>query len=467
LSITNILDYFYYQITNNCFIFGDCFIDLVRFIAMEKKEFYKYLVDLSIAALIVLLATVLIFNYHSFFHSADVSSDLLEEEIEKPKEKFGFPVEEYVFESAKVKPNQFLGNILYWEGISYAQIDELARKAKEVFDVRKIRSGLNYTLVRSDSCGELLSFVYEPSPFNYVVYDFRDSINVFKVEHEIETRVESAYGKVETSLWNSMIENGLSISLIDKMEDALAWSVDFYHAQKGDEYKVIYERKFIEGKPVSIGRLIGAFYENDQAHYAIYWDSKHYSGYYDQYGNPTKKAFLKAPVKFSRISSRFSYNRFHPILKRSRPHFGTDYAAPYGTPIHSVANGTVIARTYSKNNGYYVKIRHDNQYMTQYLHMQKFAEGIHKGSHVKQGQTIGYVGSTGLATGPHVCFRFTKNGRPIDHLRENFPPPEPLPQEELEKYLVVRDSIVPLIDQVGQDFTWVPSAFDPIDSLIP
>jgi murein DD-endopeptidase MepM/ murein hydrolase activator NlpD len=264
-----------------------------------------------------------------------------------------------------------------------------------------------------------------------------------------------------------MIENGMSISLIDKMEDALAWSVDFYHAQKGDEYKLIYERKYINNKAVTVGQLLGAYYLNDKAHYAIYWDTEHYAGYYDQFGNPTKKAFLKAPVKFSRISSRFSYNRFHPVLKRSRPHFGTDYAAAYGTPIHAVANGTVIARAYTKNNGYYVKIRHDNQYMTQYLHMQKFAKGIRKGSHVQQGQTIGYVGSTGLATGPHVCFRFTKNGRPIDHLRENFPPPEPLPQEQLEDYFVLRDSMVPIIDEIGQDFLVEVSDYFSVDSMVP
>jgi murein DD-endopeptidase MepM/ murein hydrolase activator NlpD len=433
---------------------------------MERREFYKYIIDLAIAAMIVIGVVILIFNYGNFFPEQDESNVDAEMAV-IPQERFGYSLEEYSFVTDKIKPNQFLGNILYWEGISYAKIDELARKSKEVFDVRKIRSGFNYTLVKQDSCGDLQSFVYEPSPFEYVVYDFSDSVSVFKVQRAFETRLEEAHGRVETSLWNSMIENGLSISLIDKMEDALAWSVDFYHAQKGDEYKVLYERKYIEGKAVSIGRLIGAYYLNDQAHYAIYWDNEHYAGYYDQFGNPTKKAFLRAPVKFSRISSRFSYNRFHPVLKRSRPHFGTDYAAPRGTPIHAVANGTVVARSYTKNNGYYVKIRHDKQYTTQYLHMSKFAKGIHKGAHVKQGQTIGYVGSTGLATGPHVCFRFTKKGKPIDHLRENFPPPEPLPQDQLEKYLLVRDSIIPLIDAIGPGQGIVLNQLLPIDSTLP
>lgn len=432
---------------------------------MEKREFKKFIVDLSIATVTVLTIVLFIFSFDSLLTKKQVAH-IEPPVIPQPEEKFGFPVEEYSFYTSTIKPNQFLGNILYWEGISYQQIDELARKAQDVFDVRRIRAGFNYTLVRKDSCGDLQSFVYEPNPFSYVVYDFSDSVHVYTDDREFETRIETAYGRVETSLWNSMIENGLSISLIDKMEDALAWSVDFYHAQKGDEYKLMYERKYIEGKSVSIGQLIGAYYLNNEAHYAIYWDSEHYSGYYDQFGNPTKKAFLKAPVKFSRISSRFSYNRFHPILKRNRPHFGTDYAAAYGTPIHTVANGTVVARGYHKGKGYFIKVRHDNEYMTQYMHLSKFAKGVNKGTFVKQGEVIGYVGSTGLSTGPHVDFRLTKNGKPIDHLRENFPPPEPLPQSELEKYLIVRDSIVPLIDQIGQTFEPMVQAYL-LDSLVP
>jgi murein DD-endopeptidase MepM/ murein hydrolase activator NlpD len=431
---------------------------------MQKRDIKKYTIDLGIAALVVFLLILFVYEISDLYSSEE---SVVVEEVAAPEMKFGLAVNDYVFVDGQIQKDQYLGNILYWEGISFASIDELARKSRDVFDVRKLRTGFNYTLVREDSCSNLLSFIYEPSPFNYIVYDFSDTISVYEVEREYEIKVETSFGRVETSLWNSMIDNKLSISLIDKMEDALAWSVDFYHAQKGDEYKLIYERKYIDGKPVSVGQLLSAYYQNDQSHYAIYWNSEHYAGYYDQFGNPTKKAFLKSPVKFSRISSRFNRNRFHPILKRRRPHFGTDYAAGYGTPIHAVANGTVTARSYTKGNGYFVKIRHDNQYMTQYLHMQSFAKNVHKGTRVVQGQTIGYVGSTGLATGPHVCFRFTKNGRPIDHLRENFPPPEPLPQTELESYFVVRDSMVPIIDAIGQDFKMLVNTQFETDSLMP
>jgi murein DD-endopeptidase MepM/ murein hydrolase activator NlpD len=158
-----------------------------------------------------------------------------------------------------------------------------------------------------------------------------------------------------------------------------------------------------------------------------------------------KRAFLKAPVKFSRISSRYSNRRFHPVLKRYKGHYGTDYAAPHGTPIVAVANGVVTATSYTKNNGNYVKLRHDDVYETQYLHMQRFARGIRPGVHVSQGDVIGYVGATGLATGPHVCFRFWKNGRQVDHLRENLPPPEPMPDEDIPAFEKVKADILPFL----------------------
>lgn len=160
------------------------------------------------------------------------------------------------------------------------------------------------------------------------------------------------------------------------------------------------------------------------------------------------KGFLKAPVKASRISSYYNLNRFHPILKRRRPHLGTDYAAPHGTPIQAVGDGVVSIASYTNGNGNYVKIKHDDTYQTQYLHMSGFADGIRAGSHVKQGQTIGYVGSTGLATGPHVCFRFWKNGRQVNHLRLNFPPPEPLPESELAKFNEQRDVYLKQLDEI-------------------
>jgi murein DD-endopeptidase MepM/ murein hydrolase activator NlpD len=234
------------------------------------------------------------------------------------------------------------------------------------------------------------------------------------------------------------------------MIDVLASSVDFYHQKQGDRFKVMYEQHFVEGKAVGTGKIIAAVYERDGKEYhAFNFDKEGLScKYYDIDGRPARKAFLKSPVKFSRISSRYDLNRLHPILGYHKAHFGTDYAAPYGTPILAVADGVVAEAARRGGNGNFVKLRHDNTYETQYLHMQGFAKGIRPGAHVAQGQTIGYVGSTGLATGPHVCFRFWKNGQQVDHLRLNLPSPEPIKGEDLKQYEVVRNNLKAQLDAV-------------------
>ena len=365
--------------------------------------------------------------------------------------KFGFPLDDFVFESSKIKSNQFLGEILSENGISSRTIAEIEEKAKDVFDVRNIRSGKKYHLVRADTCANsACAFIYEPNPLRFVIYDLRDSVEIEVVENEFDLVVESAAGEINSSLWQAMADQDIHPGVIDLMEDALGSSVSFYHTKKGDRFKAIYERKYINGEPVSLGRLIGAYFENKYGeYYSVYYENDLYAGFYDMEGRPSKKAFLKSPIKGSaRISSRYNRRRLHPIKKRRIPHLGTDYAAPYGTPIISVADGVITKRSFTRNNGRYVKIRHDGTYETQYLHMQRFAKGIKPGVQVSQGTIIGYVGSTGLATGPHVCFRFWKNKNQIDHLRENFPPAEPLPETEMQVYFETRDSIRSLLNNV-------------------
>lgn len=267
-------------------------------------------------------------------------------------------------------------------------------------------------------------------------------------EREVATEVKSAAGRLESSLWNAIVGQGLSYDLAAKMEDALQWSVDFHHLQKGDEFRLVYEQKFIEGEAVGIGQVHAAYYKTgDTEYHAIHYDNGKADGYYDLEGRPMKRGFLKSPVQYSRISSYYNLNRFHPILKRVRPHFGTDYAAPYGTPVLAVGDGVVAKASYTNGNGNFVKIRHDDTYETQYLHMQKFAKGIRPGVHVKQGQAIGYVGSTGLATGPHVCFRFWKNGKQVNHLNLKFPPAKPLPDEDMPRFRELRDEYLSLLEK--------------------
>ena len=380
------------------------------------------------------------------FPAAKTNAEVIQE---IPIMKFGYDLNLFKVEENTIQKNQVLSDILVKEGVSYSDIHNLAENAKDVFDVRNLRAGKTYAIVK-DSCMEPEALVYIPSVYKYVKYNLKDTLATEIVEKKIEKCIETGTGKLSSSLWNTMIDNGMPPALISKMEDALAWSIDFYHTQKDDEYKLIYEREYIDGEAVGVGKLLGAYYKNyDNEYYAVYYDHEHYSGYYDLEGRPTKKAFLKAPVKFARISSKFSLNRFHPVLKRNKAHFGTDYAAAYGTPIFSVANGVVMQVSSTKNNGRFVKIKHDNVYQTQYLHMSKFAEGLKPGMHVKQGQTIGYVGSSGLATGPHVCFRFWKNGKQVNHLKENFPPAEPMPVDELEAFFAHRDSVIQLLDNIG------------------
>lgn len=411
------------------------------------------LIRLMAGTVLCAAAYILYHHYNPDLRADDCNSSSTTEVLNNQSKplRFGFHPDSFVIEEAKLMPNQFLGDILSSEGIAYKLIDQLARKAEGVFSARQLRSGKNIALVRKDSCSAASYFIYEPDPYRYVLFRMDDSLDVSIVERNVQTEVETAAGIVESSLWNSMQIEGHKHDLIARMEDALAWSVDFHHIHKGDAYKLVYERKMVDGNPLGIGKLLGAWFKtNGKEFYSVYFENEKYRGFYDTEGRPMKKAFLKAPVRYSRISSRYSKSRFHPVLKRYKGHYGTDYAANYGTPIVAVADGTISKASYTKGNGNYVKIRHDKVIETQYLHMQKFAKGISPGTRVRQGQTIGFVGSTGLATGPHVCFRFWKNGKQVDHLRENLPPPEPMPESMLPEYFRVRDGILAKLNSVEE-----------------
>ena len=359
--------------------------------------------------------------------------------VELPQVEYGFVLDTFQIFEGKVEANQTIADILLPHQTAYAKIDALAKKARDIFDVRQIRPNKKYLVLSTDSSKGPDFLIYEPDVFGYVVFDLRDSIRISYEKKKLETRISEASGIIYSSLWQTMVDNGLSYDLTARMEDAFAWSIDFYHIQNGDKFKLIFEEKLIDGEVVGVGDIHAAYFQNGGTDfYAYFYESENYRGFFDENARPMKKAFLKSPVKYSRISSRFNPRRFHPVLKRVKPHLGTDYAAPYGTPIYAVANGVITKASYTSGNGNYVKIKHDKVYETQYLHMQRIAKGIYPGVQVKQGQVIGYVGSTGLATGPHVCFRFWKNGRQVNHLRENLPPPEPMKESELPFFFEVQ-----------------------------
>jgi len=362
---------------------------------------------------------------------------------------YGYHPDSFYTVREKVEPNQFLADILLEQKLSYAEIHNLVQQTDSVFDPRNIRSGRSYCFLYSDSCARPDLMIYELSPYAYLEYDLH-CLEAERIDRPIETRIKKTGGRIDGSLWLSLDEKGAPTSLISKMEDALAWSVDFYYIQPQDSFFLLYEEQWSEDAFLGTGKLLGAYFASGgQEYYSIWYESDNYHGFFDPEARPMKKAFLKSPVAYSRISSRYNPRRFHPIQKRVKPHLGTDYAAPRGTPIRAVADGVVTKASYTRGNGVYVKLRHDKTYETQYLHMTKYAKGVSPGIKVRQGQTIGYVGSTGLATGPHVCFRFWKNGRQVDHLRENLPPPEPMAQEELPRYYQRRDSILKLMTPVS------------------
>jgi murein DD-endopeptidase MepM/ murein hydrolase activator NlpD len=365
--------------------------------------------------------------------------------------RWGFFMDEYLQSKIELKRGDILGSILMKEaGLTYPQVNQLVENCKDKFKINSLRVGSHLQFLRSQPGDAPELMIYEPSPYQYTIFQLKEPFQVETHKREVTTKIVAAAGVLETSFWQALTDNGLSDELADGMIDVLSSSVDFYHQKQGDRFKVVYEQHYVRGEAVGTGKIIAAVYERDgKESYAFQFKKDgQKTDYFDYDGRPARKAFLKAPVKFSRISSRFNMNRLHPVLGYHKAHLGTDYAAPHGTPIIAVAEGVVTEATRRGGNGIYVRIRHDGAYETQYLHMSSHARGIRPGVRVAQGQTIGYVGSTGLATGPHVCFRFWKNGRQVDHLRLNLPQPQPITGPLFEEYKVVRDDLLKMLNSV-------------------
>jgi murein DD-endopeptidase MepM/ murein hydrolase activator NlpD len=354
----------------------------------------------------------------------------------QPTLAYGIPIDSMLVFTEHVKRNQFLSDILLSYNVDYQTIDILAKRSKTTFDVRKIRAGNRYSVMcTNDSLKKVEYFVYEISPTNYVVFDLRDSVHVHLGEKEIEIRENVTSGTITSSLWNAMVENQTDPNLANELSEIYAWTIDFFGIQKGDSYKVIYEELFVENEFIGIGKVYAAwFYHAGHDFYSFYFVQDSVGDYFDETANSMRRTFLKAPLRFSRISSRFSNSRLHPVLKIRRPHHGVDYAAAVGTPVYAIGDGVVVEAQYRGQNGRIVKIKHNGTYTTAYLHLSKFGKGIKSGVHVKQGQVIGYVGSTGLSTGPHLDFRFYKNGHAVDPLKVESPPAEPVDPANLEVY---------------------------------
>ncbi|MFY0605544.1 MAG: peptidoglycan DD-metalloendopeptidase family protein [Cyclobacteriaceae bacterium] len=367
----------------------------------------------------------------------EVPIDTTKVVVPEPIFLYGIQVDSFDVFEGKVKWSQNLSSILDNYNISQEQVYQLANASKGVFDVRKLKAGYPYTIIHErDSLKTARQLVFEPDNTQYVIFNLADSVYVNAIERPMITEEVTFTGTVESSVYEAIIDGGASQLLVNKLVDIFAWQVDFFRIQKGDEIRVVYEQTRVKDKVVEVNKILGAYFKHfGKEYYAVYYEQGGQEDYFDEEGNSLRKTFLRAPLNYSRISSRFSPKRFHPVQKRYKAHLGTDYAAPTGTEIRTVGEGVVLEAKYGKYNGNYVKIRHNSNYSTQYLHMSKIARGIRPGVKVKQGQTIGYVGSTGLANGPHLCFRFWKNGRQVDALKVDLPPSEPVDPSKLKGFL--------------------------------
>ncbi len=361
----------------------------------------------------------------------------IQEEVIIPVElQYGIPVDSFIIEEGRVRRNETLASILQKLGVSNQSIYETTQKGKGIFNPRRIVRGQKYTTFFTlDTISELAYLVYEEDKANFIVFQFIDSISVYPYHKKIDTVLTKRSGVITTSLYVDMMAQDASPLLVNDLADIFGWEIDFFRLNKGDIFKVIYNEHRIDSQLVGIGRIHGAYFESfGKQSYAVYFEQDSIGDYFDTTGNSLQKSLLKYPIKFSRISSRYTGRRYHPVLKRFKAHLGTDFAAPTGTPIRSVGTGIVEKAGYTRGNGNYVKIRHNSTYTTGYLHMSRIAKGIRSGVKVKQGQLIGYVGSTGLATGPHLCYRFWKHGTQVDALKVDLPPANPVKKDNLSDY---------------------------------
>ena len=378
---------------------------------------------------------------------------------EKIITEFGYTLNNYNVKKSKVKNGDSFGSILERNNLYYPQIYNIVQKVKKVYDIRKINIGKPYTILSSkDSLNTPQVFIYQPNKIDYVVVSLTDSLWAEKKSKAVKIKEFEAEGIITSSLSETMEKQKLSPLLSNELSEIYAWTIDFFRLEKGDNFKIIYSAKYIDDSIyVGLNRIHSAFFEHrGKPFYAIEFETDPKRGiveYFDENGKNLRRAFLRSPVQFSRVSSRYNLKRRIAYYGyRIRPHKGTDFAAAVGTPIRATASGTVTKSSYTRSNGNYVKIKHNGTYSTQYLHMDK--RGVKVGQFVKQGDYIGTVGMTGNTSGPHVCYRFWKNGRQVDPLKQKLPEAKPISKELKERYMIHMDPIKKQLDAIKSNVTF-------------
>lgn len=427
------------------------FVTVYRMFKYPPALMNKRIFAVSIFALLVVSLTGVYFGlYKNKNPEAPGKKERTETPSPEPELRYGMILDSLEVNKYTVVPNETFGAILGKYNIPHEQIHEITTLSDSIYDFSRIRAGKPYTVYcKKDSSNALKCFVYEASALDHYVIKFDSTIEIFKEQKKVDTTVKSMGGVITSSLYETLMENDASPELAVKLADVFAWQVDFFRIMKGDNFRVIYEELSVDGEPIEVGRILAATFEqNDTEYTAFKFKQDDKEEFFDKEGENVQGFFLRAPLKYYRVTSRYTKRRYHPVLKRYKSHLGTDYAAPRGTPILATGKGKVVEAGYTRGNGNYVKIRHNSTYSTQYLHMTRFARGIRRGVYVNQGQVIGYVGSTGLATGPHVCYRFWKNGRQVDPRYVKYTESDPVKEENRKAFEEYRDKMLEKLNAV-------------------
>lgn len=401
---------------------------------MKKKN----VIGLSIVGVTLFCAGILLLIWNGRAKLGEKDLVVVQpEELPLPPMLYGLNKDSFHIEQSRVARGQNLASILHSRGVGFDVTQQLVLNSKGVFDPRHIRAGNQYTFFFcKDSISKPAWFVYRISEIDYLVMQLGGSLEVSRGQMPVNTVQKIGGGEINSSLWNSIVDNNMNPMLAMELSEIFAWTVDFFGIEAGDSFRVIYEESYVDSTAIGISAVHAAiFTHKGRDFYAFRFMEDSTWGFFDEQGNSVKRAFLKAPLKFSRISSRFSNSRFHPILRIHRPHHGVDFAAPEGTPVYAIGDGTIIGKGWDSNGGgNFVRIRHNSVYTSLYMHLRGFARGIRSGQWVQQGELIGYVGSTGLATGPHLCFRVFRNGSPVDPLGIESPPVDPVYEGNMERF---------------------------------
>ncbi len=351
--------------------------------------------------------------------------------------EYNIPVSKYRKVEGSIRSGEFFSTLMTRLGASQNDIYALDAKSKGVFDMRQIRVGNHYHAYYLPGDPDTLAYVvYEKDNTSYVLFGMEDTLSVCVYEKDIVKETDYVEVNISNSLWQDVLDAGAPALLAVSLADIYAWSIDFFGLQKGDSFKAVYEKTLCDGKVLDVEKVLFAEFTHGNQTYKAYWfDDGSGNYYWNEKGESMRKAFLRAPLSYTRISSGFTYNRRHPITRKVRPHTGIDYAAPAGTEVMSIGDGVVVYKGYKRAEGNMVKIKHNSVYTSAYLHLSRYASGLKVGQRVRQGQVIGYVGSTGYSTGPHLDFRIWKNGTPINPLKMESPPAEPLAEKDMPEFV--------------------------------